>query len=222
MTQPTFTRFPIRPQKPTPDTNLIVGIILPLYRMMEEDIAALADKLAAQMTTEYLKTIQTQLQLYGCNRPASGPDAISQRWITGKSKTDAAGIARTYNRELENKIRMLYEANPRGNRSYYYKNLDAWAAARNQWKLPSIALNTAQAIRQYAQQRFRDENGISGRYIFTGPAPVCSVCISRKALGVVTLEMTKKYPFPAHPGCVHSWSEITPKKIPCDETTWTG
>jgi hypothetical protein len=203
------------------ETNLIVGIVLPLYQMIEEDITALAARLTRQMTIEYRQVIQGQLVLYGCQKLVTGPDAISQRWIEAYAKKNSEGIARTYNRELSNKISALYQANPRGNRRYYARALDAWILKRNSYKLPSIALNTAAAIREYAQQRFREENGIEGRFLFVGPPPVCEKCLRLKSLGVVTEAEARRYGNSQHVGCPHEWEQLIPKKIDCDEA-WTG
>ena len=202
-------------------SNLIVGIVLPVYSMIDEDITALAERLMQQMTIEYRKVIQGQLTLYGCQKIVTGPDAVSQRWIEVYARKNSEGIAQTFNRELSNQIQRLYDANPRGNRSYYFKALDAWVAQRNVHKLPSIALNTAQAIREYAQQRFRQENGIEGRFLFVGPPPVCKKCLRLRALGLVSEAAARRYGNSQHGGCPHEWEQVIARKIEC-ETAWTG
>lgn len=203
------------------ETNLIVGIVEPLYRMIGDDIDALADQLQAQMIIEYLKTIQSQLNLYQCQRLATGPDSTSLAWIRAYARTNADGIAKTHDRELGNQISRLYQANPKGNRAYYFKNLDAWTAQRNTYKLPSIALNTAQAVREYAQQRFRDENGIKGRFLFVGPPPVCPICTRLKGLGAVSEAEARRIGNSQHVGCPHEWQQLIPSGLNCAEA-WTG
>ena len=202
-------------------TNLIVGIIYPLYQMIDEDIAALAAQLTRQMTIEYRQVIQGQLVLYGCQKTVTGPDAVSQRWIDAYARKNSEGIATTYNRELANQIDRLWQSNPRGNRAYYFKNLDLWRTRRNVHKVPSIALNTAQAIREYAQQRFREENGIEGRFLFVGPPPVCEKCMRLKALGVVSEAEAQRYGNSQHVGCPHEWQQLIARPIDCAEA-WTG
>lgn len=203
-------------------TNLIVGIILPVYSMIDEDIAALSDRLEQQITIEYRKTIQAQLNLYRCQKTVTGPDATSLAWIKDYATKTAEGIATTYNRELSNQISRLFDSNPRGNRYYYIKALEAWVAQRNSHKIPSIALNAAQAVREYAQQRFREENGITGRFLFVGPPPVCPICTRLKALGVVSEKEARRIGNSQHVGCSHEWSQLLPSKMECGDDTWTG
>lgn len=202
-------------------TNLILGILYPLYEMQEEDIAALSAGLSRQVRAEYGKTIQTQLNLYGCQKLVTGPDAQSERWIEAYVTKTAEGIAKTYNTQLRNEIQRLYDANKRGNRYYYMRGLDAWTIRRNAYKEPSIALNTMTAARDYATKRFRTENNIGGRFVFVGPPPVCKRCIKLKALGVVSAEAAERYGDSQHVNCPHKWEQLIPQRINCDEA-WTG
>lgn len=204
-------------------TNLIVGIIRPLYGMDEGDITALANDLRRQVMAEYGREIQRNLNLYGCQRLYSGPDAKSQAWIDDYVQKNAEGIARTYNTQLENEIRRQYAANPRANRFAYIRELDAWTKRRNAFKLPSIALNTMTQVRAYAQDRFIRENGIKGPFAMVGPPPVCKICIRIKAKGPLPWERCQKPEnyLPAHVGCPHKWESLVPIRIDC-ETAWTG
>lgn len=206
---------------PVPLSTPLIDAMTGFYSMGPGDIVELSAQLEEQMTAQYRVTIQSQLLLYGCNRSATGPDAQSLASIQRTSRTTADGIARTYNRELRNKVQSLYSANRRGNRNYYFKALEAWTVKRNAYKLDSIALNTMTAARKYAQERFVEQNGIAGRWVFTGPPPVCKVCIRIKALGVVSLAVSLTNPLPAHVNCPHTWSQVIPKKIDCAEA-WTG
>lgn len=199
----------------------IVEKIVNHYSFQAGDIQALQSQLETQLTVTYRQTIGAQLRLYSCQKTATGPDAISLKWIQDKATKDATSIAATYLRELTNKVNQLRASNPKGNRFYYFKALEEWSAKRDRHKIPSIALNTATAARQYAQTRFVEENNIQGRWVFTGPPPVCKVCLRIKALGAVTWETTKKRPLPAHSNCPHRWAQLIPKKISCDDA-WTG
>lgn len=202
-------------------TNLIVGIVLPLYRMDAVDIEALAAQLERQTTIVYRQEIQRNLNLYKCQRLVTGPDAAAQQWIADKTRQDAEGIANTYNTQLEREIQRLYASNKFGNRYHYIRGLDAWASKRNAYKAPSIALNTMTAARQYAAQRFREENNVTGRMVFVGPPPVCKRCLRLKALGPVSVEQARAYGDSQHPNCPHSWEQLIPTAIDC-ENAWTG
>src|SRR5690606_3911196 len=115
------------------------------------------------------------------NPPSRGDLA----WLRAEARQDAASITRTWNRDAERQLRRLYEANPRGNRHYYARHMEEWAAARDIWKNKQIAVTTEQKARSYAQERFRQENGLRGdAYVMVGPPPVCGVCVGYFAAGV--------------------------------------
>lgn len=204
-------------------TNLIVGIIRPLYAMDEGDIQALAADLRRQVMFEYGREIQRQLNLYGCQRLYSGPDAKAQAWIDDYVRTNAEGIARTYNKNLENEIRRQYTANKRANRFAYIRALDAWTTKRNAYKIPSISLSTMTQVRAYAQDRFLTENNIEGKFAFVGPPPVCRICIRAKGRSPITRRQMKQAhnQAPFHVHCPHRWEALILTKIDCD-TVWTG
>lgn len=200
----------------------LISAIVDVYSMTESDLTALETQIISQLTITYRQTIQKQLTLYACQKPVNDPiDSASQKWIERKARDDVKSIANTWQRELENKVSRLYASNRKGNRYFYMSNLDAWIAQRNSHKIPSISLNTFTAAREYAAQRFRDENGIEGKYLFAGPPPVCKKCMRLKAKGLVTVEMAKKYGDSQHPNCPHFWQAVTLGKLDCEES-WRG
>lgn len=201
----------------------LVQTISLLYGMQEDDINALADRLLAQRAVEWQKSIQQELRRYGCDKPALAPVGADALELFRLSEQDARSIATTYNRELQNQVQRLYTGNPKGNRNYYFSQLEAWAARRDAYKGQQIALNTAATTRQYAQQRFRQENAIQGKYVFAGPPPVCEKCSRLKAMGAVTIEVVNRYGNAQHPNCPHEWTPIRGIKggIDC-ETAWAG
>lgn len=205
------------------NTDLIRAIV-DTYSMQESDIQALLDQIARQTTIVYRQTIQSSLTLYGCQKIVTGPDQKAQEWIDAKALKDAKGIATTYQNDLENKVIALYRANPRGNRFYYSSNLNTWIAKRGVFKSQSISLNTMTQARKYAQDRFIRENNIGGRFSMVGPPAVCKDCVRIKSYGPQTFEETQKpnKRLPSHVNCPHRWQALTPKKIPCDEMTFTG
>jgi hypothetical protein len=202
-------------------SQLIQTITL-LYGMQSDDIDTLADQLLAQRAVEWQRAIEQELRRYGCDKPAQSPVGADALELFRLSEQDARGIATTYNRQLEAQVQRLYDANPRGNRNYYFSQLEQWATKRNAYKSQQIALNTAATTRQYAQQRFREENNIQGKFLFSGPAPVCMECTQLKAMGLVTLEVVNRYPSPRHPNCPHEWTPARVRGgIDC-EAAWAG
>ena len=200
----------------------VIRRIFEAYKMDESDIVSLYQGIERQLTITYRQVIAQQLNLYGCQRTVTGPDNRSLKWIQSKARQDSESIANTFDRELMSRIQRIRSANRRANRFYFIRELDAWIAGRTPRKSASIGLNTMTSAREYAQTRFAQENNIQGKWVFTGPPPVCKICIRIKGLGPVTFERTQKQRLPAHINCPHRWSQLIPKKIECGPDTWTG
>jgi hypothetical protein len=142
--------------------------------------------------------------------------------LKAMSAEDAQSIVNTWNRDVERQIERLFNANRRGNRNYYYKNMEAWAEGRRSWKQPQIAITTAQQTRWVAQTRFRQMNGLRGQqYVFYGPPPVCAICIGLFAEGLVSEAFIQQNPTPVHPLCPHEWRPVAIQRISCDDI-WVG
>lgn len=202
------------------ETNIIRKIV-DHYSFQANDIQLLKSQIETQLTTTYRQVIAQQLRLYGCQKIATGPDAISLKWIQDKATKDATSIAATYLRELQHEVQRIYSKNKRSNRYAYMRALDVWSAKRDAYKINQIGLNTAIQARDYAAQRFRDENGIEGRFLFAGPPPVCKKCMRLKAKGLVSAAEAKRYGSQQHINCPHAWQAVTLGKVDC-ETVWTG
>jgi aspartate aminotransferase-like enzyme len=202
----------------------VIRRIFEAYRMDDAGIQALYLQIERQLTVVYRQTIQSSLSLYGCQKLVTGPDTQALEFIQTKARQDSTSIANTFDRELQNRIQSIYSGNKRSNRYAYMRALDAWIVQRNAYKTASISLNTMTAARKYAQDRFVKENNIQGRWVLVGPPPVCKKCVRIKALGAVSFEQTQKAQnaLPQHVNCPHRYAQLVPKKISCDETTWTG
>jgi hypothetical protein len=100
--------------------------------------------------------------------------------------------------------------------------MESWSKQRAAWKEPQIALQTEQTTRFYAQDRFRQMNGMrGGQYVFIGPPPVCGVCVGHFAAGIVDEVYVKRNPAPVHIGCPHEWKEM-PISAPPPNELWLG
>jgi hypothetical protein len=200
----------------------LTDVISLLYRMEDADIAALANELTTARARAWRLALTEEARKMGCTGAAKSPAGQDRIQLEGMSRKDAESIANTWNRDVTRRIEALYRANPRGNRNYYFSNLERWARERAVWKQAQIAMQTEQTTRFYAQRRFRVNNGITGgRYVFTGPAPVCRVCVREFARGVVTESYIRTHPAPRHIGCPHEWTQIATQRIPCNEI-WLG
>jgi hypothetical protein len=203
------------------NTGLIRAIV-DVYSMTEGDINALVEQIKSQLMTTYRQSIQRQLVLYSCQKIVTGPDNQALAFLEAKALKDARGIANTYQNDLERKVQFLYIQNRRGNRNYYSSNLNTWARQRTTSKARVISLNTMTSAREYAVQRFRTENNITGKFIFAGPPPVCKKCIRLKAKGLVSAEQAKNFGDSQHINCPHFWQAVTLGKFNCNDETWTG
>lgn len=203
------------------ETRLLQTIAL-LYRMESADTEALTDDLLERRKVDWITAMSEEAQRHGCNQRGEAPRRNDLSELKAMSAEDARSIADTWNRDLERQLVKLFEANPRGNRQYYFSNLERWASERDRWKLPQIAIQTAQTTRAYAQNRFREVNGLrGGRYVFSGPAPACEICVREFAQGIVSEQYVQRHPCPRHVACPHEWQQLRPERVVCDEL-WVG
>ncbi len=204
-----------------PETRLTQTIAL-LYQMEDADIRQLADQLLEARKRAWANALTDVAREHGCNRTPNAPRLQDLKELRRMCREDAANIARTYNREVSAKIDQLFDANRRGNRNYYFKNLERWVEQRNSWKLDQIALQTEVTTRSYARERFYRLNPLrGGRWRFIGPAPVCKVCARLYTLGFVDQATVDRNPAPVHIGCPHEWQQVQPQKANCAEL-WLG
>lgn len=202
-------------------SNLLTILAL-LYQMQTADIQALAAELLERRKSEWRLALTEEARRHGCNnRQGESPRLGDLDELRRMSLEDARQIAKTWNKDVISQLRALYGNNPRGNRYYYYSNMEVWARARAGWKNPQIALQTAQTTRWYAQNRFRELNSIRPRYVFSGPPPVCAVCVEEFAAGVVDERYIQRHPCPRHIGCPHEWQSVRAERIPCEDM-WVG
>lgn len=200
----------------------LLQILMLLFSMQDDDITALSAKVLDQRKQVWIDTLNEQARRYGCNRASANPPRKNNlRDLKRMSDKDAKGIARTYNRDLERELKRLYAANPRGNRNYYYKNVNAWITRRNVWKSVQIALMTEGQTREYAKSEFYRNNDLRGRYIFVGPPPVCDDCARLFAMGQVSETVVGRYPNPQHVNCLHAWQLVTGQRVDCRDV-WVG
>lgn len=204
-----------------PSTALTKVISL-LYRYADADRDGLYERLLTARKRAWDSALRREAQEHGCPGAAQAPRREDLEELKRMSREDADSIAATFNRDVTSEVERLYEANPRGNRRYYTSNLERWNTARNQWKLPQIALVTDTSTTEYARARFREMNYPSDmRYVFDGAPPTCPDCTERYAAGIVNEAYTRRFPCPRHPGCPHQWVALDKPKIDCSEM-WRG
>jgi hypothetical protein len=200
----------------------LTQVISLLYSMQGADVAGLTDDLLERRKVAWSTALREQARTHRCSGQPNAPRGKDLSELKAMSAEDAKSISETWNREVQAQIEKIYAENPRANRFTYAKRLEAWAAERNVWKAPLIALTTEQQVRGYAQSRFNAMNGLRGqRYVFAGPTPTCRRCVTLFGLGIVSQSVVDRHVLPIHPGCPHSWRPIAPEALDCREI-WLG
>ncbi len=202
-------------------SSKLLRIIAALYRMNADDIEELTQQLLKQRKRIWRQTLAEEAANYGCKKSPNDPSGSDLAELKAMSREDAKSIANTWNRDVERQLEKLYKQNPRGNRLYYAKNMEAWAKARAKWKNAQIALVTDTTTREYTKSRFRAMNLIAPRFLFVGPPPTCQECVSQFAAGEVDQAHVRRYPCPRHIGCPHTWKVVSRHRIDCADI-WVG
>jgi len=205
------------------DTRLL-RILKLLYHQTDEDVKALAETLLEQRKAAWESALRAEAAQFGYTGPVNPPRREDLAELRRMSEEDARSIVNTWNRDVDRQLARLYQANRRGNRHYYAKNMEDWAAKRDVWKSRQIADYTEFSTINYAQQRFRQMNGLRGaQYVLDGPPPVCDDCRWLYGLGVVEQAVVDQHPMPLHPSCRHTWrllpwttSALSPREL------WVG
>jgi len=184
-------------------------IIKQIYRMTPSEQHINVEDLKWARYRVYRETLAEEARRLGCQgaaQRARPPSGESLRKIDLQCEEDAANITNTWNEAVERQVDRLYAQNPRGNRHFYAKHMEAWAKERDVWKWAQVSLNTVSTAQQLAQADFVRFNGLTGaRYWMAGPAPVEEECRQLMALGEVTQEVVDANPCPIHINCPHEW-----------------
>lgn len=200
----------------------LIQVMALIYRIQPSEVAQLEADLLERRKVAWSSALREQGRGYGCNKSPNAPRGRDLTELKAMSKEDAKSITTTWNRDVEKKLTSLYNANPKGNRNYYAKQMEIWATNRDKWKSLQIAMQTEQSTRHYAQERFLAENGLRGvGRIFVGPPAICKICLKHFSAGVVTQAYVDKNPAPVHMNCPHEWGVAIKAPMKCDET-WLG
>lgn len=186
------------------------------------DEQTLTESIYHQRTEAWRDALSEYARQGGSKAKGQGPFGIDRQYLMDVSRDDAASIRQTFNRELNNEIARLYNANPDGDRQYYITNLTGWADKRADYKDRQIALMNQKTARHYAQQRFRDMNKAQSQYRFIGPAPVCDDCAAQFAAGIVDQKHVDGNPAPLHPNCPHEWAMVDVVMGVSPDAIWVG
>lgn len=174
----------------------------------------------------YEQTLTGLARQMGCDasvgRVPEGP-LLSE--LNTLSAQEAESIVRTYNTDLARAIAQIYAETPTANRNTYARRLEAWDAARAEWKSAQIGMHIRGSATAQAQQAFLQNNGLyEPRARLLPPVGVCPVCQALIDMGLVDRATAEANPTPLHPNCPHVWVyEDLPKLGPGDcDLLWMG
>jgi hypothetical protein len=198
-----------------------------LKRRLSIAFALDADSLTAsilkQRSETWRATLTEDARAAGSGKTGQGPSGGDLSELSRLSRRDADSIANTFDRELNNQIDRLYDANPTGDRAYYVRELTNWAEQRADYKDRQIANMNRQTARSYAQERFEVMNKVGDALsLFVGPPPREPVCAGHFAAGLVDAQYVAANRTPIHIGCPHSWErQQSVIGVPIEEI-WVG
>lgn len=204
----------------TLDTRLLKTIAF-LYEWQDDEIADLERELLDRRIAIWRDVIRVRAHEHGCAKAPNPPAREHLAELRRMCDEDARSIANTWKQRVERELLRLYRANPKGNRNYYFKNLEAWASRNRAYHNHLIGNYTLRSTEMYASDQFRKMNGLRGtKYVYAGPSPVGPECVKRRGHGIADEAYVQTHRTPAHPNCPHRWVVINPVQIPCDKM-WT-
>lgn len=200
----------------------VVLALLAYFLFPRSEVKTLYDSILSAYVSAWQLAIKEQAARYGCNGAIVGnPPAASLATMKEWAKRDSDSIADTYDKDAENALRKLYDANPLGNIAYYINGMAQWANTRQLRKNLTIGINNVQAGYQLGLQDFHVNNQLKTKYAFSGAPPICPICVRLYGAGHVDYQTMATNSAPVHPNCPHFWVSVNTYQIPCSEI-WTG
>jgi hypothetical protein len=199
----------------------LTDAILAAYAQDGDDTTKLTKRLTERRRATWINTLAELASKHGCNKNPGTPKGADARKLAADSKRDAESVINTFNTNLQNEIKRLVKANPKGNRAYYASNISKWVRRRAVWKNYQIALMADTTARQYATERFYTMNKFEQRFVYSSIPPVSKECIKRSRKGIVNFKYVQTHPVPSHVNCPHTWIPVSPQRADC-EILWVG
>lgn len=188
----------------------LIDTIITLYEMTASDIAALESELFDQLRLSYLEQLRTLAIQHGAVTPTPVLQGAELEALHAKARTDAEGIAATYNRDLRRQVEAIAERNPQADRGLFIRILASWGRERDAGKSITIAIQTILWAAQYGLERFIDRNNLQNQlFRALHGSPVCQICMRIVAAGVVNFRYVQANPLPAHLKCMGEWTVVT-------------
>lgn len=191
--------------------SILLNTIAGAYYWSDDEIDDLAEQFLEQRLAAWRDAIESELRQRNCRFVPNDAKRNDRQKLRRDAMRDAKRVANTYNRQLDNQLKNLFVANPRGNRGYYKFHLRRWVQRRGKYKNLQINVNQEMQTRAFARERFMKENKLQRageRYIYAGPSITSrssDPCKRRTRAGLVTFGYTQREKPPTHPNCFHQW-----------------
>lgn len=216
------------------EVNRVINALSPVGQLVHQGMAydlSTEEALRSSMLKERRRIYEDELnnlaRQVGCTgvrraRVVSGPVLTA---LNDVSKTEAASITRTYNRDLARAIAAIRAEMPTANRNAYARRLQAWDEQRQRWKSPQIGMNLRSSAIQAAQDDFMRFNNVRGAEAQMVPRiGVCPICQRLINMGWVNAATVQANPAPIHVNCPHTWEWRNLEKLTPEECRdlWLG
>ena len=186
------------------------------------DERTLQDSIYQQRARAWRGKLSELARQAGSSKSGLGPRGRDQIELRKRSRIDASSVGGTFEKDFVAFVTKVYRENPDGDRRYYVNLVHEWSDTRAVWKDRQISLNNVQDTRQYAIDRFNEENPGRKAYRYGGPNPAeCEDCQRHFIQGIVNQAYVDRHPQPQHPNCAHEWMLVSTSLIN-PQVVWTG
>lgn len=201
---------------------LSLGTLILSHLLTTDQQVLTAKQLLEASKRVWINAIQDEIDYCGCNARARSASGEDLQHLEDTANESAMSIVATYNKDIQRELTKLHKQYPDAAKDFYVAHMREWAANRAEWKSIQIAANTEFNTREYAKRRFAEMNySPDALWKFTGPIPVCKLCVTQFAEGFVSFEHTQEHTTPIHVLCPHTWSLVHKPKIDCS-SLWCG
>lgn len=174
------------------------------WAMRPADRKALTDRLFADYVDTYESWLQQQSDALKLGQAVELSDKGVLRSLKARAGRDAAGVVRTYNRELKNKIINLHRED---DGSLSDTSLERWWVDRDVVKAEQIALMTEMNGQGLAARDFlaRNKARLGGTATVTpndASEPLCAALLGK----TYSFAEARQIILPLHVNCVHGWA----------------
>jgi hypothetical protein len=208
----------------------IENVLYAAYQFKGSEVFAIELPAQKRAIEAYRSEITRLIADVGCTGQANLPSGTQRATLLGSVTDGISGAMDNFNNALKKQIQQAVAANPKGRRSEFKGQLDAWSKRRLTNMSSLIVTSTRNSASAYASQQFKVNNQLtSERYVYEGRHPngqkllptSSAECIARVAAKDVDYAYVQANPVPNHPRCPHKWQLFSSPNVDCKQV-WRG